>query len=159
MWGKLYVGPLCQTLGFGDSIPSPVHHESGGNGRNLNLSFSSSNNISNLFTSCLHTLLLACCPSPVTCVPAPPIPRNWWSWGATYPGWFVSNVKFYAKMKVKGKNSKVFQKSYCKTMRCPQTATPCTLLIVLWQSPLVAFVLPTKYKHMPPFFFIDFGLR
>lgn len=79
LWVELFVGPLCPILGFGNFIPSLGTTRFGGNVRNLNLSFSPSHNILNVFVSCLH-MLLAVYSSFLS--PVPPLPPPPWTYEA-----------------------------------------------------------------------------
>lgn len=132
LWGELSVEPLCPTLGFGNSIPSLCTTRVGGNGRNHNLSFSPSKNISNVFVSCLHLLLAAWSFSSLTCTPNSPHPHkpvkpccSKLKKKTIYPGWFIIKVKFYANLKVKEGESQVISKFILKDRQsdAPQTTT------------------------------------
>lgn len=160
LWVELFVGPLCPVLGFGNFIPSLGATRFGGNGRNLNLSFSPSPNILNVFVSCLHRLL-AVTVLLLSPVPHSPTPMNLWSHVAA--NWkrkphiqsdlsLMWNSMLTWQSKWESQTISVFTLQD-RQSDAPQTTTSCTLLIVYWWSPLVVFAFPNKYKHMSPFFY------
>lgn len=163
LWVELFVGPLCPILGFGSFIPSIGTTKFGGNGRNLNLSFSPSPNILNVFVSCLHMLLAVYSSSPLTYAPPSPSPMNLWSYVAAYWKWkphiqsdlsLMWNSMLTWQSKWESQTISMFTRQG-RQSDAPQTTTSSTLLIVYWWSTVV-FAFPNKYKHMSPFF-IDFG--